>query len=431
MKLVILGNGFDLGNGLPTSYFDFFSYRFRSVESDLEKLQDLLDEKEEKNNIENRVQDAMKNSNLTFWDFYFFNSKKTYCSSNWSDIEQEMKNFLIDKNEDNTIKKGFIQSDLEKLLSSVNKLTSRFNFKYSNIDGVFYSEEEEVKINILAALILNIKYIDESLSIEEKLLKELIQFEDCFRKYIRLIMDEIINKKYKTQKIYRDNLIKIINADKSERYHVLNFNYTSIASTISGAIEGNISKTVGKVKIQRKPYEYHIFETNVHGRFDKAVIFGIDQSEVEADSKNYIFTKTYRKISYQKQLESRPIPRENSVSEIVFFGHSLAEADYAYFQSIFDFYKIYTNDIILTFKFSVYGEESGHEKIRHQQFKGITKLLKEYGKTMDNLNHGSNLVHKLLLENRLNVNEIKLRPISCEQFKKRYLSGLGNKKEDY
>ena len=33
----------------------------------------------------------------------------------------------------------------------------------------------------------------------------------------------------------------------------------------------------------------------------------------------------------------------------------------------------------------------------------VTKLLAEYGKTLDNEDHGRNLMHKLMIEGRLEV----------------------------
>ena len=44
-----------------------------------------------------------------------------------------------------------------------------------------------------------------------------------------------------------------------------------------------------------------------------------------------------------------------TVKTIVFYGHSFAPADYSYFQSIFDYYNIYDNDITLVFYYSIYG----------------------------------------------------------------------------
>ena len=51
-------------------------------------------------------------------------------------------------------------------------------------------------------------------------------------------------------------------------------------------------------------------------------------------------------------------------------------------------------------------------KIRGDVFNNIFQLLSDYGSTMDNKDHGNNLLHKLLLEGRISVQEIELKRIS-------------------
>ncbi len=38
--------------------------------------------------------------------------------------------------------------------------------------------------------------------------------------------------------------------------------------------------------------------------------------------------------------------------------------------------------------------------------KRVTDLLSIYGETLDNIDHGNNLIHKLLLEGRLSIESI-------------------------
>lgn len=92
------------------------------------------------------------------------------------------------------------------------------------------------------------------------------------------------------------------------------------------------------------------------------------------------------------------MPQKNiSQIEIKFYGHSLSEADYSYFQSIFDYYDLYENtNVSLTFYYS-----EGYE-----QNDAIYGLISEYGKTLTNKEQGKNLIHKLLLENRLKIEKI-------------------------
>ncbi|GGD04270.1 hypothetical protein GCM10011573_37260 [Enterococcus wangshanyuanii] len=92
-----------------------------------------------------------------------------------------------------------------------------------------------------------------------------------------------------------------------------------------------------------------------------------------------------------------------NIEQIIFFGHSLSVADYSYFQSIFDYYNIYDSDVDLIFYYVNYSKNAFP-----QCLEAITKLIKRYGETLDNKDHGKNLLHKLSLECRLKVKEIQI-----------------------
>ena len=91
--------------------------------------------------------------------------------------------------------------------------------------------------------------------------------------------------------------------------------------------------------------------------------------------------------------------KENRLIEIKFYGHSLNESDYSYFQSIFDYYNLYENNNVSLIFY--------HSKGYGQPDK-IYQLINSYGKTLSNKDQGKNLTHKLLLENRLKIAEIHL-----------------------
>jgi hypothetical protein len=91
----------------------------------------------------------------------------------------------------------------------------------------------------------------------------------------------------------------------------------------------------------------------------------------------------------------------HDINTIAFVGHSLNKADYAYFQSIFDYLSIYDMPINLVFYHTSFHEKHPEEMIAYQH--AIQLLMEEYGKTLDNKDHGDNLLAKLLLENRLSM----------------------------
>ena len=137
---------------------------------------------------------------------------------------------------------------------------------------------------------------------------------------------------------------------------------------------------------------------NIHGTSDKDIIIGIDEKGIDESDILYRFTKTYRLF----ELDSNEISCLNkSVNHIKFYGHSLAAADYSYFQTIFDFYDIYNSDIDLTFYYSNFDGDQ-----RHLNINRVVKLIKTYGNTLSNKDHGKNLLHKLKIENRLSIKEL-------------------------
>lgn len=130
------------------------------------------------------------------------------------------------------------------------------------------------------------------------------------------------------------------------------------------------------------------------------IIFGIDDSIIQSHEKNFElhkFSKTYRKM-LNTNAETCILPKKNNrLIEIKFYGHSLSEADYSYFQSIFDYYNIYENNKVSLIFYYSKGFEQTDE---------VYRLINTYGKTLINKEQGKNLTHKLLLENRLKIVEI-------------------------
>lgn len=96
-----------------------------------------------------------------------------------------------------------------------------------------------------------------------------------------------------------------------------------------------------------------------------------------------------------------------ATSLIKFFGHSLSEADYTYFQAIFDIVDLYDGDTRLVFYYRPYrDDDTGGTMARNETMQRVTRLLRAYGKTLDNMDHGKNLLHRLLIEQRLYLQRI-------------------------
>ena len=402
MQIVVLGNGFDKASGLPTLYEEFFNWRIEQIKDDVailfekyeamlmqpvkhtpivgnqeyyKMLHELTVSYESKSysyhTILQELREIIKEfpkKGINYMDMYFYIAKRNSEKfENWYDVEGKLK----------------------KIISNINSITNDGESSIQRITVAYGTNKGNLEVRKIYDLFLTLYFegLSDSFSREKKyeILKlELLSFEKVFKKYISSIYETILkNNQYKN--IYYGNFKTIAG---EETTHLLNFNYTSITNT------------------QQKAND-RLKEVNVHGRYDGNIIFGVEQIACETDSE-YIFSKTYRKIEDYSVPQMLPRNRPSHVEhqKIIFYGHSLSEADYSYFQSIFDLYDIY-NQTTLVFKYSIYDEKE-RSKIAGRTFSAVTKLLQNYGGTMSNTNHGKNLVHKLLLEGRIILEEIEL-----------------------
>lgn len=420
-QLLILGNGFDLHCGLKSSYNDFF--RNRILDATGERYDTL----------------RMKVGVSGFWEelllqYYAVYGKKDY---RWCDIETIIRDTLwlicFGRNEESTSKnKGFWLKALNSAVSRRNPPTAiagmedpieRYVFMYCF--HFFYNLEREACVNnndMLPFLLSNI-------------LQELHAFEKRFCKYIR---DNIINpqneKELNTNYIVNAvNLLAQItgfsSADFQDMDDIIDTDEDFEEEEISLYGFNYVEQEVKKLSHDFRKLSYtnilsfnytNIFDilgvkspclySNVHGKLCSvpctegckvsSLIFGIDDTLIpskDLNSELRLFSKTYRKMMDTNAPISILPPRNNRPIEIKFYGHSLSEADYSYFQSIFDYFDLYSNyNISLVFYYS-----KGHE-----QHDAIYRLINSYGRTLANKDQGKNLMHKLLLENRLKIIEL-------------------------
>ncbi|MEC9485519.1 MAG: AbiH family protein [Candidatus Izemoplasma sp.] len=359
--IVVLGNGFDLQCGLKTTYKDFFENRYKDMA--FKKLNKIL-ENNELFNLRKYFDEYDKSifSVITFWDLVFMYENILKRNDGWSYIEEIISKYLSEN------------------LVTINSIR---NYKESN------------KLNYLISLL---GYLFESkemsftpLAFNQWLLKQLNLLEADFATYVRKEVES--NEMYP---IKADGLFtRLISnyQDSRTANTIINFNYTKPTFLIN-------LRNLGKSKLSNI--------TNVHGTIDDKVIFGIDEKDIsktgqyiKPSESKYLFTKTARKFNNFERESKFRLP--SKIKTIVVYGHSLNEQDYSYFQSIFDTYDIYTSKIKLVFAYSNYDKK---KKIKTKLIERTIKLLKEYGKTMANPDHGNNLLHKLLLENRLIVKEV-------------------------
>lgn len=411
-QLLILGNGFDLHCGLKSAYKDFFQSTILDTIGGRYGLP------------------QMKAGVSGFWETLLFGYYTTFgkVNYNWYDIETIIKNTVLAIGNRN---KGLAFEALEsvKRREDPNEIKSVYgtieHFLYIKCMSIFYDTLYSGKT-----------YSDDeaySLLIN-RILQELHKFERGFCKYIK---NNIVNpnneKEYNTQYIVNamnllntltgftdiqyETIDDIIEREEEEYWeqcsptmrqsawrekHILSKEFANLHSV--NILSFNYTALFDILGVQ-SPCLYN----NVHGKLcmnkcaencsASNIIFGIDDTIVQSQDENFEihkFSKTYRKMLYANA-ESRVLPTKDNPLEIKFYGHSLSEADYSYFQSIFDYYNLYENSKVSLMFYYSKGFEQTDE---------VYRLINTYGKTLSNKDQGKNLTHKLLLENRLKIIEI-------------------------
>lgn len=304
MNILVIGNGFDIAHGLPTSYQQFL--RFISEESDICTLL-------QRNGLEQKesaiaANDMRKLSANNYWIEHF--QKISNCGENWIDFESEISKVIqrIDKVRKlvNTAKDDpYSQLETDCFVEIQNK--------YSDIYDEFGFEEKLDDSDLIPG-------------IKRKLLNDLNRLIRCLEIYLCQYVNrmDVSNKKLE--------LFNTIRFDD-----VLSFNYTNTFERLYGT--SNI--------------KYHY----IHGKADIAhtvencnMILGIDEylrnDEKDSDNEFIEFKKFFQRIykgtgaeykSWVHRIEdlkcSAP-KAHNEPDEIYILGHSLDVTDKDVFREL-------------------------------------------------------------------------------------------------
>ncbi len=440
MKLVILGNGFDLGGGLPTSYKNYFEdYKLRNkeklenitkflemkIKSDIKFNSRTLSMSEEYDSRELEISREISErskflsslaSDIEFsiWNLFFWHSdmmtKKGNEDFKWSDVETQISKLIKDFSEITFIRRHQKIKDIEieliSFLKTINIDSRNSRSQHSQTEyskNIFFNFRKEDRFRFICDSLIFKRY-ETSADLDYLciLKKELILFENNFKTYIANISENLINKNRGNISKYRNNFFKVTN-DKINNYFLINFNYTDFSSKMQKE----------SVLITRDKNKIEVNQVNVHGVYYTKIIFGIDQTEQNKEE-FFQFTKTYRKMELQNEIPGTELPAPQSIDEIIIYGHSLSMADYSYFHSIFDYYDLHGSNIKVKFAYSVFGKESNYNSLKNLHIQNVMRVLKFYGEKMFDTERSKNLVHKMLLENRLMIKEVKLEKLQTQ-----------------
>lgn len=262
-----------------------------------------------------------------------------------------------------------LKSLIEKLFQELRNFEKRFCNYLRNIIYPNGQLNKDYVINAINTLVRLTFYTT----------KKFVNLNDIIHKEVRLVSEHItpnlINQTYKEVNVLSNQL------DNLSTTNILSFNYTNIFDVLETEHPCLVSNVHGKICINDCTNDCGISN----------VIFGIDDTLLDSINDTYrlrLFSKTYRKMFDTNDALSILPDKDKNLVTIKFYGHSLDEADYSYFQSIFDYYDLYgNNNVGLVFYYS-----EGYENTDN-----VYSLINEYGKTLNNKAQGRNLIHKLLL----------------------------------
>lgn len=318
-QLIILGNGFDLECGLHSKFIDFARPRLSKIDINSGSV------------LKNTNQFVIEHG-LTVWDLILYSEPQNY----WSDIESAIERWMTTRNADgqtfcaiiayilNNQKDTFLSTGLSSDTAKTQKLVARF------IRPLFDTQHIWTAPEVANILFSELNKLESAFS--DYLCREVNGNEDYARNALDLLDRMLVTEL--PDETYNDVTASL-----------LDFNYTY---PLSGVV--NPAKSYS----EKRPFPTLV---NIHGSLRKNnIVFGIDGTEHMDEPEALPFTKTYRLLSLDNPDMAKLIqtysPRgikDDSTAMIKFYGHSFAQADYAYFQAIFDGVDLYESQTKLIF----------------------------------------------------------------------------------
>ena len=448
--LLVIGNGFDRQCDLKSSYYEFFSYILKRNEDSEKQEIEIFDEYLNcikdcscSFNIKLPIQSYNRNENiddLNIW-YKIFLYKKLLNKKDWNFIENQISEEITENREGLNIFSKILFGILTKYI--LDKNIAKYILLVSN------GQESDVIPNIYNVLSNNLYYKVKNNKENNIVYKNLFNELDAWRQVIQIKEIEATNY-YSNDKIkvditeeidllncvaevlleqlkevehdfivYLENEVDTNNyyLDKSKilANYLLKDDKISSGNTKCNILSFNYTQPWGEnLNFRDNNLHVNLFK-NIHGTLkNKSIIFGIDDNMIDSKSEGYRFTKGSRIMEMNTIEENKSTPikviLDKSVNRVVFYGHSLSDADYGYFQLIFDEYKENEN-LIFEFCYTVFeGTTKENEIIKLRE--GISRIFGRYEKenderkyTLKNLNLNNRIkfreIPKLLDENKL------------------------------
>lgn len=384
-QLLIIGNGFDLACGLKSKYTHFF---------------DSILEETYRDNFWYYILDCLRH-------------RKLIESENWADIELQIFNQL--KNIEILYKDNFIhqldkESDSDYIGYIINYLKQHRDD--ASKDSV---SPESLEITYWGLVVTKKQGTDIPKTIEQALsylFKHLKKLEQDFCVFLFEQIEEEKNTMFSktiSQNDFEPEFNNYFTCSKKLLNHILKAYYpnkykmSNFPDKQTETFKFNGSNDILSFNYTLPVESFNWY--NIHGRLSSNnIIFGINYDSLISHftSPPLQFSKSYRIL---ENGFSSNIHLSKTIKNILFYGHGLGEADYPYFQSIFDSIDLYHGNTRLIFFWDAYDENRKLE-LHKETLNKVVNLIEKYGQTFSNKDHGRNLLTKLKVENRILIKEI-------------------------
>ena len=306
-------------------------------------------------------------------------------------IETDFKYKEIENINDFIEIQKFSLKKMEKIFSNTKESKYVINFNYTD-----YLDKIAKKVNIM-----EIKYIHGD--VKNVISNKILINDDNRSLRFKKTRDKLnVNKIEETLKYLREynNIIEDIKIDKyadltecgKKLIESIQFGSLGIEKSSILKILNNKIKEKNKIEFEiesiflnlKENFEKDIedYTEKINGKNIKKnsnIIFGIDKIQIK-NFKNEL--KTFIKSNRRKNMESewKQLVNEHKFTKIYFYGHSLADADYTFFEDLFNMIDITTNSTIkLIFLYSKgYSYEKNVKKLigtyYFEKFKSEGKL---------------------------------------------------------
>lgn len=334
-NLIILGNGFDLHLGLPTKWSDFVEFYEIIVNGSFEKFRFVKPKEWSFDEFKKNGSRWINIDNVESYLLYALNNikndelKEAYKDNVTSFIAEltkcKMLNLLSELKKNNNGHLNFSWSDFEHLIEEILDSVDEY---VENLLNRSHCAEVSVFMNeLLRKAIENMNYKDDkyfSMSYQvgdfnlktdvinsknkflDFIFNELINFTLVYKKYIDLIVDNLIQNHLRNM-FYTENSM------------ILTFNYTQDVALFVNAND--------------KLY--------VHGKANKDIIIGISNDQEKEE--RIKFSKNYMRV-YNRVIEKDNKDNINQINKYIsshtfnhyyFLGHSLDKIDHNFLKQLF------------------------------------------------------------------------------------------------